>query len=63
MTKKRLKKYVKTGEPYNKVGRTKLKEWIIDENKGAKEYHKYGLHTMARDEERHSRLLKKLTRG
>lgn len=36
----------------------KLKEMICDEESGSKEYKKYGLNNLARDESRHARYLK-----
>lgn len=38
---------------------SKLKEMIRDEKKGAKEYSKYRLPNLAKDERKHSRILKK----
>jgi hypothetical protein len=37
----------------------KLKEFIKDEKKGSKDYRKYGLKKLARDESRHKRILTK----
>ena len=41
----------------------KLDELISDEKKGAKEYHKLGLHKLEADEKRHAEELKKLKKS
>lgn len=40
----------------------KIKEMIFDETQGAKEYQKYGLKSLAKDELKHKRYLSKLKR-
>ena len=42
-----------------KPSRKKLKYFIADEKKASKEYRKYGLTGLAKDESRHRRYLKK----
>jgi len=38
----------------------KLAFFIKDEKKASKEYHKFGLHNLAKDEEKHLKFLKSL---
>jgi hypothetical protein len=42
-----------------KLTKKKLKYFIADEKKAVKEYHKYGLHTLEKDERKHMKYLKK----
>lgn len=45
-----------------KLSNKKIKEFIKDEEKGAKEYHKYGLHNLEKDEKKHKQFLKKIVK-
>lgn len=42
-----------------KLTKKKIKYFIKDEKKAAKEYHHYGLHNLAKDESKHRKFLKK----
>lgn len=46
-----------------KLSCKKIKEFIKDEEKGAKEYRKYGLSNLAKDETKHKRFLMKKLRS
>jgi hypothetical protein len=45
-----------------KLTKKKVNYFIKDEKKASKEYHEYGLHSLARDEAKHKRYLTKLKR-
>jgi hypothetical protein len=42
-----------------KLTKAKIKYFIKDEKKATKEYHKYGLHNLEKDERKHMNFLKK----
>jgi len=42
-----------------KLTKAKIKEFIADEKAGNKEYRKYGLNSLAKDEARHKKFLEK----
>jgi hypothetical protein len=45
-----------------KLNKAKIKYFIKDEKKAIKDYHKYGLHNLAKDEAKHMKFLKKKLR-
>ena len=46
-----------------KLTKKKIKYFISDEKKATKEYHKYGLHNLERDERKHKNFLIKKLKG
>lgn len=42
-----------------KLTPAQIRKRIKEEEEGAKDYHKHGFHDLAKDEERHARVLKK----
>ena len=44
----------------SKITKKKVNYFISDEKKASKEYHKYGFHSIAKDEESHERYFENL---
>lgn len=60
ITEKQTQNIVKGFLKMKKLTKRKLKSFIKDEMMATREYHKYGLHNLEKDERKHHEFLKKL---